>query len=192
VGTLASGMLKNTSVGYLILCIHYLSAVIIGIVSGISAPKVKQYKTPFVYTASLSELPQAVTNGAASIINVGCYIMLFSVILRLLECTGLINLLIMPLSKLFTSIDINGARGLVYGIFEMTNGCRYAVDSRYSLPICAFLVSFGGFSVHAQSMTYILRARLNPLSYMLAKLVQGLLASTLIQVALILFGLPSY
>lgn len=176
IGTLSTCILGNKKLSAIIALSHYMAALAVGIISARFA-KSEPINRPFIGTGSIYKIPSAVANGASAIISVGCYIMLFSVILGLLNTTGLLSLLSAPL--LLLGFDSSAANGIIGGLFEMTNGCNLASRSALAIPICTAVISFGGFSIHAQSLPYIAAAALKPMPYIISKLIQAILSATI-------------
>lgn len=160
-GTLGTIFLGNTKTGWIILIIHYISAIFIGIITaeGNVCKKNIVIKTPCM---SLSEIiTQTIEDSMETIVLIGGYIILFSMI---------------------TSIIIphfnNGlSKGIVYSIFEMTGACNLlSKQGAPGIALCAAAVSWGGLSVHAQSAGYISKAGLSVKSYITAKFMQSFIA----------------
>lgn len=135
-------------------------------------------------TNSLSNLGNilgsSIYNAISTVMLIGGFVVLFSVILEILNRLNLINLL----SNTFNifGIPFNFSKGLISGIIELTNGVNI-VSSIHTKAIstniilCAFLLGFGGFSVLLQVLSIISQEKLSIKTYALGKLLQGFLAS---------------
>ena len=79
------------------------------------------------------------------------------------------------LFSLFT--DAKSANGVAIGLIEATAGCRELSLSpaRLTLPLCGFLITFGGASILAQQLAYLTKAGVKTLYFIFVKLLQGLL-----------------
>ena len=98
------------------------------------------------------------------------YLVLFTIAADFMELTGILQ-----------RFPGNFGKGLLSGIMEVTVGCSYVSGS--GLPpallctLCAFLISFGGLSVMAQSMSVLTGSGISPLYYLKTKFMHGILAS---------------
>ena len=104
-----------------------------------------------------------------STLQVCAYVILFSVITELLSCTHILPG--HPLEKC-----------LCVGFLEISTGIASlgeAVSSPLALPLAAFLLGWGGCSVHCQTLPFWRELGLPTGPYLLAKICQGLLAAGL-------------
>ena len=110
---------------------------------------------------------------------VGGYITIFNMILDLLTNVGIIPII----SDIFhfLKVDRRLTSGVAGGLIEMTKGCLMLSKSGFSphliLPLCEFLISFGGLSVTFQSMSFLSKTKISPAFYLLSKLSQGIISS---------------
>lgn len=132
----------------------------------------------------LSEvLPECVRGGFSATLGVCSYVLLFSVLAELAACSGALPLLVGWLARLCpgTGAEILCRSGLI-GLLELSTGVaalRELPASPGALPLCAFLLGWGGLSVHCQSLPFLRAAGARLMPYLLAKLVQGTVAAAL-------------
>lgn len=164
VGTVGTGLLENKGTGYFLLLIHYMSAIIIGIIQ----PKQKTIITKLNNNLKFNlgkELKSSIYNSLEAIVLVGGYIIFFSMLCTILESI---------LEKYNINLYI---KALIYGILEITNGCKELTQAnRLSLSLISGIVAFGGLSIHSQSIGYISSTDLSTIKYILSKILQGILA----------------
>lgn len=159
-GTIGAIFLKDVSIGWFLMFIHYLSAVIIGIITSKSSRNTKILYNEPSKTENIGKiLSESLENSISSIVMIGGYIILFSII------TGYIS----PLLK------NNIQQGIICGLFEITQGCSIIAKTD-NIFIIAGLISWGGLSIHAQSLNYITKTDLSPIKYILCKLLQSLIS----------------
>ncbi len=122
----------------------------------------------------------SITEAVASILSILGAIVFFFVAIRLMKETGALRLLIKPLTALFPRLEAGAAEAILSGMLEMTAGAKeigaLSVSLRAKAAIGAFLFSFGGLCIAAQSLLFF-PVRLK--SYLPFKLVQGLLSALL-------------
>ncbi|MGN1318144.1 MAG: hypothetical protein ACI4VF_03950 [Lachnospirales bacterium] len=170
-GTVGTMFLNNKILGITILLIHYLSAIILGIITTPnSVIKNNEYLKPKYY--SLSDIiSETIENSIDTIVKIGGYIILFSIITSF----------IMPFFK-------NPLlKGVIYAIFEMTGGCNLlSKEGVMGVILLSAFISWGGLSVHAQSLGYITKTDLQIKPYFTAKIIQSFITLILTTIAIII------
>ena len=121
--------------------------------------------------------------GFSATLGVCSYVLLFSVLAELATCSGALPALAGGLARLCpgAGAEVLCRSGLI-GLLELSTGVaglREVAASAAALPLCAFLLGWGGLSVHCQSLPFLRAAGAELRSYLLAKLVQGALAAAL-------------
>ena len=119
-----------------------------------------------------------------TIFLIGGFIVLFSVIISILENSGIsdiISHLMYPIFNVF-KIPSYYANGIFTGILELTNGvCNIANIASKAIStniiICAFLLGFGGISIMLQILSITSKAKISIKPYIIGKLLQGTFAA---------------
>ncbi|MDR1665330.1 MAG: hypothetical protein LBR83_10510 [Clostridiales bacterium] len=115
-----------------------------------------------------------------SVTAVGGFIILFCVLVKALEVTGAIN----------AGRDADGGllKGILTGLLEMTNGIKILAQPTVSrglaraavtpakLSCAAAVITFGGFSIHAQTLHFIRGTDIKTAPYLICKLTGAVLA----------------
>ncbi len=184
VGTLASSVLNNVKAGYIILLCSIFSNVITGItVNNI----ILKYSRPYIRAICScrkenKKSPSAVQNSCEAVIRVGGYVVLFSVIGGMLEILDITDVFSAFVSS-FTPVSASDIKTITAGMLEMTCGVNSLLNSTSPLSIkCAigaFIVSFGGISVIAQSADFLKDTNISILFFVLCKFLNGLITSLL-------------
>ncbi|MCJ8014352.1 sporulation integral membrane protein YlbJ [Paenibacillus sp. KQZ6P-2] len=133
-------------------------------------------------------LRQAVESSLKLIIVVGGLVVFFSVFLELLTQAGVMKSLYLILDKILTAVGFPASlsEALIGGLFEVTLGARSAGEAAASVPLpykaaaAAFILSWGGLSVHAQIASILHATNLRYLPFMIARLIHAILAAVLI------------
>ncbi len=137
---------------------------------------------------SLGELMKsAIQSSLQLIIVVGGLVVFFNVLMELLARAGIMSYLFRFMSQLLSlggfPPELAGALG--NGFFEVTLGARSAGEAAASLPLhfkvatAAFILSWGGLSVHAQVASILNGTGLRYLPFMTARLIHAVLAAGL-------------
>ncbi len=174
-GSVGIGLFGNPAVGALLLCVHYGSNFLLGISLRFTHPNV-QHSTSHQHLlrkahAALREyrrnhphsignlLGESIRSAFVSITTIAGFIVIFSVLTRMLSVWGgmdLLSKLLTPLANLF-GLSSQVISGLSRGLFEMTLGCQAtaaaAADLTSQLMVVSLLMAFSGISIIAQIMS---------------------------------------
>ncbi|CEN79862.1 sporulation integral membrane protein YlbJ [Paraclostridium sordellii] len=198
VGAVSVGMFNNPPLGYLILICHYLSALTIGFLfKNYGRETIICDKTNFNFEVNkiISKrrnenkgffvlFGDAVFSGVNTILMVGGFVIVFSVVFKILSIFNIIELfsyiLHIPLSLLGFSRELCNA--FISGLFEITIGCSQ-VSSVVNSPeilrasLCSFLIAFSGLSILAQCCSFLAQTDIKTSTYIFSKFLHGLFAS---------------
>ena len=200
------GMFGDTKTGILLLCTHILACITVGIILGKFSKKTdeefrskinnelekskkitdnKRNRNKEISIKNLGEvLSNSINNSISTILLIGGFVVIFSVILSILNRTQILDMLSMllkPILQIF-NIDTDFAKPLLSGIIELTNGVKQVSGIHIkaisqNIILCAFLLGFGGFSVLLQVFSIVSKTDLSMKKYVAGKLIQGIFAS---------------
>lgn len=165
IGVVGGELFGSREAGFLLWGTHLLAALVVGLchrTGSLARCPARNQLSPLSV-----QLPEAVRGAFQSTLNVCSYVILFSVLTGLLSQN-------LPVSPLWRSLCI--------GFLEISTGVTTlgeAVSSPISLPLAAFLLGWGGCSVHCQTLPFWRELGLPTGPYLLAKLCQGILAAGL-------------
>jgi sporulation integral membrane protein YlbJ len=197
IGAVATGILKNPALGFVLTLSHYLSAITVGFfmrfyrrekTSGNGIRLTNPLKDMLDFRKRDGRtigvlIGDSVKNGVNLILMIGGFIILFSVIASMLKVTGLLSLLSIFLSKLipFNAITPDVISSFIIGFLEVTNGVKECaalqVPLIYKIIMVSFMIGFGGLSVNAQVMSIVAETDLKFGIYLIVKAVQGIIAA---------------
>lgn len=219
IGAAGAGMLGSSAAGYMMLAAHCVGALITGMMMNPgSALNRLTRETPRPKKAGAllrekygdsreSDSPGAMQAASDAVLRslrtmglIGGFIVIFTIITEYAAIAG-------DAAAAVLLSGAPGARGAseiirhvttaISGLLEMTVGCSRVsglngVGMNVKMTLCAFLISFGGLSVAAQTAGVLRGSGLRLSEYMCAKLMHGLISSALIVVFImardILFG----
>ncbi|MCD7761184.1 MAG: sporulation protein [Clostridiales bacterium] len=168
-----STVFGSVTTGIFLLMVHILAALTVGIVlRGEALPSTgsrRRKETSTTPAASL--LPQAVKQALNSSLQVSAYVVLFNIVI------GLLQALPWP-----SAVSDSLLSPLLSGLLELSNGvCALElwVQSPLGLAVCAFLLGWGGLSVHCQTAALLEGSGLRLGPYLGAKLLQGTVSAGL-------------
>ncbi|MBQ9267500.1 MAG: sporulation integral membrane protein YlbJ [Clostridia bacterium] len=196
VGAVGIGMFGDAKIGLMLLLTHFFSALLVGVIF-------RNYKANSSHTDIVAQKPEVYNNNASfSLRNLGAmmgesiksaintlllicgYIVFFAVLGDILQNTGIMHffqIMIERFLKLF-DVPLDASNGIARGILEVTSGVK-ALSSLKNisylklLSVVAFVLGFGGFSVHMQTASIIADTDLSLKPYLFAKLLHGIFAS---------------
>ena len=199
VGAVAVGMLGTVEGGRVILISHYLAAIVLGIIFRFyrsnrlsrRTDKVSLRKALDVFRKAVSKqkkpfgelMGKAVNNSVSVLLVVGGYIMLFSVVIKLMLNTGLIGHISSFASTILKGIDVDPVllSGILGGMLEITTGSKIisqaAVSMQLKIVAVSFIIGWSGMSINAQAAALLAGSGIKIGLYMLTKLLHGLLAA---------------
>ena len=173
IGSVGVGMFNDKKVGALLLITHLISAILNGIIF-------RRYGNDKISNAPISNsiykgnlLYDCAYNTTMSCLIIGTFIAFFNVF-----CQIIIDFKILyPLTLLFNIIFKSESLsiGFLTGLIECTNGCFALgmIKSHLSIALAGFLISFGGFCIILQSITFLKQAKVNIKIFLISKIIQG-------------------
>ena len=192
----------DTRTGLLLLCTHILSCITVGIILGKFSKKSdeefrvrKNFKSqnsnkqinPTANNVTLKNLGEvlgnSINNAISTILMIGGFVVIFSVIISILNNMNALNFFSKFLNPIlaFIGFDLDFANPLLSGIIELTNGVNLVANIHIkaisqNIILCAFLLGFGGFSVLLQVFSIVAKTDLSMKKYLIGKLLQGFIA----------------
>jgi len=204
-GSVAVGMFKSPQLGLTLALAHYLACLLVGVVfrfygkeepsAQFQYPKGRHilirafqemYQTRLADGRPLGQLlGESVQHAVNNMFLIGGFLILFSVIIRLLTVMGITQLLCLALAKFLIplGISINLAPAIVNGFFEVTLGSTLAGQALAPLwqkvVIASSIIAWSGLSVHAQVTSIISRTDIRITPYLAARVLHTLFATIL-------------
>lgn len=177
VGSVGTALFGNPAAGGAIYAAHLVSAVLCGLIFRFYGKTETNESLPVLTEKSANVLYDAAYNSVISVLLVGSFICLFYILADGLSVLGVLR----PAERAFSLIlrDEASAKAFVCGLIECTSGCAaLAALSRTSLTVslAAACVSFGGFSVVAQSLLFLGKDCCDRRIFLLSKTVQTVLS----------------
>lgn len=200
-GAISAGFLYNIKLGFLLAVCHYAANTLVGMVMrfhGRHAEKIEKKRHPFSIKRAFQEmhrnrlrnkrpfgeiLGNAVLHSIQTLVMVGGFIILFSVLIKLLflmNITSFISSIIQPILPL---LELPEELGLPFisGLFEITVGAnlisQVATDSFLQKAILiSFILGFNGLSIHAQVASILAKTDIRFHPYFFARLLHGTFA----------------
>ena len=179
-GTIST-MFQSIAIGHFVLIVHYFSSIITGFLfkyykyrddekyliekQNNNKEVINEHKVNINFASVFTD---SVVRSVNTILTIGGFIVLFNVILEIVRIVFDIDTI--------TATD-HLLAGLLYGFIEITNGANYLASQEHTMPVVvatACILSFGGLSIHSQSISFISKTDINLGIYFFGKIVQTL------------------
>lgn len=193
VGTVGVAMFGNSTIGFLLLISHILASITVGIIfrfwkysSKSDANGSFKYSNNDITLSNLGGIiGSSITSSINTILLIGGFVVLFSVIISILQTSHLLETLsncVEPLLSIF-SIPESFSSGFISGILELTNGLNIICnipEKKISINIimASFLLGLGGISILLQVWSTISKTDLSIKPYILGKLLHACISAT--------------
>lgn len=200
-GTVGITLFGNSTIGFLLLFTHILASLSVGFLfrfwKNNNSNNIKySKKTTNNNTSNTSKeevdfsnlgdiLGKSIYSSIKTVVIIGGFVVLFSVILSILNNSNIISILaniLYPILKCFGIDNIYFSISLISGFLELTNGVSLASsiackEISINIIICAFLLGFGGISIMLQVWSIISKSNISIKAYFIGKLLHGFLAA---------------
>ena len=200
-GTVGIKMFGNSTIGFLLLLTHILACLSVGIcfrfwkssnskhfISSHSAKNALKNKVCF---SNLGEvISNSITSSISTILNIGGFIVIFSVIISILKHSNFMLILNPLLNILHVPSEL--VESFFLGIVEITNGI-FAISAiplkkvSINIIITAFLLGCGGISIFLQVWSIVSKTDLSIKPYIIGKLLHGCFASLYTFIFILIF-----
>lgn len=173
IGSVGIKMLNDKGAGWKILIAHTIAVLAVGLIISLFGKKSekREYRRA---PADKNILYNTFYGAVISVAVAGGFIAFFCVAAQVIADFNIL----LPFEKLLCLFtDEATASAACRGLIEMTSGCRYLSDtgSRLAVPFAGFLITFGGICIIMQQLSYLLKAKVNPLYFIAIKLLQAVI-----------------
>ena len=217
-GTVGVYLFGNTTIGILLLVTHILSSLTVGFIFRFWKNNID--KNNMYYKASNNKkhllkkqdnksenvtisnlgniLSSSIFSSIKTVLMIGGFVVLFSVILSILKETHILNFtssLLFPFFKFLGLNKIEFPIGFISGILEVTNGLNIITNIPFKKISCnviitSFLLGFGGISVLLQVYSIISKSNISIKPYIIGKLLHGIIAS--VYTSILIYTIPFF
>ncbi len=206
VGAVAVGMFGNASLGFALAGAHYTSSIALGLIMRFHGRK-EERKGDIIaeptkrgniviralnalYAARKEDgrsfgqlLGDSITGSVQSLLSIGGFIIIFSVITQIITSVGIVTILTKIIMFILAPFGVAESMVLpiIGGIFEITNGSDLAARAIAPLfqqiAICSAIIAWSGLSVHAQVASMVNGTDIRVKPYIFARILHAILAA---------------
>lgn len=202
-GVVGAGIFSSSLIGIMLYLAHILSSVMVGMLFRFRKSKVTEISPPVVSDSTTrsgfaSAFTDCVKNAAASTINICAFVIFFTVVIKMLFLTGIMDAASSVVAMLLSPLGFNAqwAEKLLIGLIEMSSGVWSLSGASGTLTgklsMAAFILGWAGVSVHCQVLSFIGGSGLSARTYVVGKALHGVISAGLVYIIseLFSFGQP--
>lgn len=182
IGAAGIGIFKSSALGFFLYVVHISAALIWGIILSSGVRGDICYDSDLLSEKSVSDaVTAAIKKSAEATINICAFITAFSALNGILDAMGLFSSIAGSLSYA-TGAELSWCRALLAGILELGNGIgsmQGLTASPVNLALAAFILSWGGLSVHFQSFSMISGTDIKTARYMIGRFLIALTSAAM-------------
>lgn len=196
-GAAAVGIFNKPELGLLLLSAHYLGCITVGVIYGLHSrlkpSKEKHYiqfsmnysnnETPITLSNIGIKLSDAIINSINTLLMIGGYIVIFSVLVTILNKLNIILVISLVIKSIlfFADFAFSLALPMSSGLFEITSGINLVklsfAPTTQKIIITSLILGWGGLSVHAQVAGIVSKYGISIKPYLLGKFLQGIFSA---------------
>ena len=180
-GVAGAAVFGSMRVGLLLYLSHVLAALTLALLTGRRAGPAAL--RPALPDRPLAEVfPACIRSAAEAVLLICAYVVFFSMLTAILQSVGLFSVLAAILSVRFGA-ELRFCTALLSGWMELGSGIaalRGAAASPANLALAAFLLGFGGLSVHAQTLTAVSGTNIKCARHFAGRILHGFLSAAYI------------
>lgn len=197
ISSVGISLFGDTKTGLLLLCTHILACITVGILLAklstknstkaqyLSTSHTEVNQTQELHLKDLGEvLGKSIQSAISTILMIGGFVVIFSIIISILGKTQLLNYLSTSFSPIlkYLGFDQDFAKPVISGIIELTNGVNMiskinVKSMSQNVILTAFLLGFGGISILLQVFSIASKTDLSMKKYVIGKFMQGIIAA---------------
>lgn len=199
-GVVGAGVFCDSRVGVLLYLAHALASVCVGLVfrfykgnevrggaGGAAHSDIRAQRLSTAFT-------ETVKNSFLSILNICAFVVFFTVVIRMLTCSGILPAMAKGLGMLLAPLGMTEAWGrhLLTGVLEISSGVwSLTGEGSFSgrLSMAAFMLGWAGISVHCQVLSFLGGSGLSVGTYLIGKMLHAGLSALFVGVMTYLFPL---
>ena len=182
VGAAGVGVFSSAAAGFFLYAVHIFAALIFGVMASPKAPCDICYDEDIFSPVSFSAaITASVRRSADSVIGVCAFVVAFSALNGVLDGMDITWILSGELSYRLGA-ELCWCRAWLSGILELGNGIGTMAGLEIrpiNLALAAFILSWGGLSVHFQTFAMISGTDIKTARYMIGRLIIAIIAASL-------------
>ena len=177
IGVAGGAVFGSVRCGALLYLCHALAALALALLLGRGAPP--RAPSPVQCARPDAAFPAAVRGAAGTAIELSAYVVFFSVLSSVVRESGALTALAGAISARFGT-ELRFSTALLTGLLEIGSGVaemRGMAASPGNLALAAFLLGFGGVSVHAQTLAAVAGTNIRCARHFAGRILHGIISA---------------
>lgn len=173
IGAVGAGVFKSSAVGLFLYAVHILAAVLGGMLFSEKGKNAASFDAAVSNTGFAKAFTNAVKSSVGALINVCGFIIAFSVLVGLFDAAGAFSSLTGQMAHI-TGFELSFCRAFLTGLLELGSGIGSMAGlsvSPLNLALAAFILGWGGVSVHFQSFSVLAETDIKTARYIIGRLI---------------------
>ena len=192
IGSVGGALFHSVKLGVLIFVCHILGCLLAGFILTRKFEKIDVASDKYKTKSIDNLLSQSVNSTIISILTVAIYVSIFYMFIDMAYDVKILGFVSSFLEKVFTTINIDPcfAKGISSGLIEMTRGLAEITSTTsdlLKLIVSTCLISFGGFSIFVQSLTFLNETNIKALYLLKIKCLQTIISGIIAYIVGIIF-----
>lgn len=196
-GVVGAGVFGSGTVGLLLYLVHMAASLCVGLLfrfygrSDLQKP-LHRCAPQFQTVRFSCAFTNSIKTSFSSVLNICAFVVFFAVVIRLLSLCGILDGVARLLTALPLRLDLTMARHLLTGLLEVSSGVTGLIGEGTQsgrISMAAFMLGWAGLSIHCQVLSFLGNSDLSVFSYLLGKVLHGLLSAVFTAVLTQLFPL---
>lgn len=156
IGAVGAGVFSSSRIGLFLYAVHIMAAIFTGVLVRLFIPKSDRQEheaAQFEAIPFSNALAESVRTGVLNVLTVCGFVSFFYVINALFDANGMLSAVVGWIG-IKTHSELHFVRALIVGTFELGGGIgamRGLTATPINIALAAFMVGFGGLSVHFQT-----------------------------------------
>ena len=179
IGAAGSAVFGSARLGLGLYLCHILAALTLALLSEKNTCTQTAPPPPIPAGGFAECFPGCVRSAAASVLNISAFVVFFSMLTALLNAVGLYPALIAAFARA-SGAELQFSRALLTGLLELGSGItamRGLAATPCNLALCAFLLGFGGLSVHCQTLSVLSGTKIRCARHFAGRILHGALSA---------------
>lgn len=193
IGAVSIGMFNSESLGFVIALSHYLGALTVGVLFRFFKYRKKSIFQNYRYKRMVKDsynkliekknigsiMSESINNAMNTILVVGGFIIFYSVFIEAFNTLNFIPIITNFLHNIGLNINENIVKGFIFGLIEITNGCKILSESFTDnnllvVTLVSIIIGWSGLSIHSQSISFFSKTDISNKIYIFSKILHGI------------------
>lgn len=181
IGACGVGVFKSSAVGIFLYTVHIIAALFGGVIFSGKSKNTASCEAVLPDMSFADAFTISVKSSVNALINVCGFILAFSVLVSMIDAAGAFSVLAGNLAQ-YSGAELSFCRALLTGLLELGSGMGSMAGlgiTPENLALAAFILGWGGISVHFQTFAVISDTDIKTARYIIGRLIIALFGAVI-------------